>query len=285
MKMEWVNATKWVEMVETNHLNALSELVGGLCIICTIFIMLRQGLASCLKLKSKRSVCDAQPTLIIVTGFLNSGKNAVADVLVENFNFRQIAFADALRRVGFRMLTDIYGIRRPNENWFHDRTQKETSLQVLADNEDIVGTIRDSRGSERTLTPRELLRSVGMIMRDEVDENVWRDSVLPQMREVVAQNQDVVVTDGRFLNECSPRALKRFRQQCGFGRVELWLVHDPNGDLPLQPRGEQLEELPPSERYVPELMKHATHIICNDKNLGLDALRQGVTSIMLGSED
>ena len=130
--------------------------------------------------------------IIAIAGFINSGKDTAADLLIKHHGFTKIAFADSLKDA----VAAVFG-------W--ERSMLEGSTpESRAWRESI-----DPWWSERLdiphLTPRWVLQNVGTeVFRSHFHDDIWVASV---ERKILASKQSIVITDCRFPNEIA--ALKR----------------------------------------------------------------------------
>lgn len=148
-------------------------------------------------------------TILALSGKARSGKDSFANVLVKKHGFTRIALADSLKNLCARVFymdpsefedeKKDQRIQRVHLD-FHDidaiRTivQNEWNFEITEEDreylEEYHGTGYD--------TPRDILRGVGMMLRDHVDQDIWIKLVLEKIKEVGAK---VVITDCRFPNE------------------------------------------------------------------------------------
>jgi len=123
-----------------------------------------------------------------INGYVGSGKNAVADIMTEEFGFEQIAFADKLRECMY-ILNPIVGHENPQYGLL--------GLVYLRDVIDEYGWqgVKLSRYAEEV---RRLLQTGGTEMgRETLGENIWRDATFA----VMSDTNSYVITDCRFPNE------------------------------------------------------------------------------------
>lgn len=115
------------------------------------------------------------PRVVAFCGYAGCGKDTAADVLVEVFGYKRIAFADALRSAVCEMF-DI-----PVE-YMLDRKLKETPLD-----------------RPPYKSPREILQYVGTEGMRSYYPTIWVDKV----RRIIEANPDqrYVISDWRFPNE------------------------------------------------------------------------------------
>ena len=118
--------------------------------------------------------------LIGFTGRPGSGKNAAADHLVAHHDFRQVAFADAIRQALLTLdpwVDTFYRLREVVRAWGWE-TAKRNSPEC-----------------------RRLLQVFGTeVGRDMFGTEVWVDQVFKKI-DAFPQGQRVVITDVRFPNE------------------------------------------------------------------------------------
>jgi hypothetical protein len=113
--------------------------------------------------------------IIGLSGYARSGKDSVANILVDNFGFRRVGFADnvrALVRYINPLLSNGYRINEQvNEfGWEFVKGQAEG---------------------------RRLLQATGMAVRDLFGKDTWINMVFAD----IEPHEDVVITDVRFQNE------------------------------------------------------------------------------------
>ena len=113
-----------------------------------------------------------------LTGKAGSGKNAVAEILREKFNYRELAFADNLKEAAAL----IFQVDLKN---FYDRGLKEIVIPRWK------------------LSPREMAQKLGTeACRTTFGDDVWINSLLPKLDNYGYEN-NVVITDVRFENEAN----------------------------------------------------------------------------------
>ena len=130
----------------------------------------------------------SQPLIILISGWAHAGKDSVAKILVESYDFQKIAFADPIKQQVARDL-DI-----PLE-WCYDQERKAALLP---------------NNSERTL--REELICVAEAARA-TDKEVWARSVGDKIQKAIQRGKrKFVISDWRHLEElwalqkCIPNA-------------------------------------------------------------------------------
>jgi len=118
--------------------------------------------------------------IIGLTGYAQSGKDTVAKILVEQYGYGRIAFADPIKTLVYKA-NPIVGLVA-NEPIY---------LRHLVDT---VGWEEAKKNSE----VRRLLQEIGVGARESLDDTVWVVAALRQMDDVT---KNYVVTDVRFENE------------------------------------------------------------------------------------
>ena len=121
--------------------------------------------------------------IILLSGYLKSGKDLVGEYLVEKYNYKRLAFADSLKHE----VSSLYKI--PLEDTFtqHGKAKKITLLKKCGDYVD-----------ESKQTIRQILIDHGMFRRSQ-DPNYWIHKV---KQDINTSNHDkFVITDCRFPNE------------------------------------------------------------------------------------
>jgi len=111
--------------------------------------------------------------IVGLTGYKGSGKDTVADHLVE-YGFVRWSFADKLREV----CSDVFNIPM---NYFTDRDLKEKKIEKF------------------NMSPREILIHIGTNGFRHVSDSVWCDYVIDGIKEEPEKSH--VITDIRFPNE------------------------------------------------------------------------------------
>ena len=113
--------------------------------------------------------------MIIGLGFkARSGKDTVADYLIENYGFKRLAFADALKE-GCRHIFEL-------------------------NDEQLYGELKEVEDDYWGVTPRYILQKVGTeCMRDGYSEDIWVKAVGKKIHSDKTSNW--VITDCRFPNE------------------------------------------------------------------------------------
>lgn len=131
----------------------------------------------------------SQPLIILIAGWAHAGKDSVAKILVESYDFQKVAFADPIKHQVSRDL-DI-----PLE-WCYDQEKKAALLP---------------NNTERTL--RDELIRVGEAARA-VDKEVWARTLGEKLQKAIQRGKrKFVISDWRHIEEvwalqkCIPSAL------------------------------------------------------------------------------
>lgn len=122
--------------------------------------------------------------IIGVTGFARSGKDTIGQYLVERWDFRRVAFADAVREAVYTLNPDVYS--EAEDTW--------ETVQYIVD------TIGWDRAKTEFGEIRRLLQVMGTeVGRMMLGPNVWVHIVDKKMMKLGVD--DYVITDVRFENE------------------------------------------------------------------------------------
>lgn len=164
--------------------------------------------------------------LIAVTGYKNSGKNAVCNVLAKNNEYKITGFADALKKQFLAI-----------DPWVSMNNGEEERIERLSI---IVAAIGWDRAKEKFPEIRRLLQKGGTEGgRDIFGQDIWIETWSKTADVLLEQGYDVCVSDMRFLNEAV--AVRELGGQ-------VWRVHRPGTAA-----GEHLSERELDE-IVPDLV-------------------------------
>jgi len=129
---------------------------------------------------------NAKLCLIGLRGFAGSGKDSVGKYLIDNYQFKKIAFADPLKEV----CSIISGWPLPllNGDTKEFRDQRETLIHPIYGK-----------------TPRQLLQFVGTdLFRKHLDPNIWINIIDNRINQYSNEGYNrIVITDVRFPNEAN----------------------------------------------------------------------------------
>jgi hypothetical protein len=132
-----------------------------------------------------------------LTGHISSGKDTVADFLVEQYGFCREAFAAILKDV----LSDIFGWDR---EMLEGRTKEQRAKREQVD------TWWSNRLGIPQLTPRWVLQNFGTdTCRRHFHDDIWIAALENKLR---TSSGNIVITDARFPNELS--MVRRLGGQC-----------------------------------------------------------------------
>lgn len=125
--------------------------------------------------------------IIGLIGFINSGKGAVSEILVNEYNFRQDSFASSLKDV----CSCIF-------NWPRDMIEGNTSES--REWRDIVDVWWSKKLGIENFTPRLAMQLIGTdSLRNHFNEDLWFLTLENRIRK--NPDQHVVISDVRFPNE------------------------------------------------------------------------------------
>lgn len=118
--------------------------------------------------------------IIGLSGVARSGKDTVADHLVENYGFRKVSFADPIREALYRLNPEI------DVDGYDMRLKAAVDLMGWEQLKDISTGVRG------------LMQRMGTeVGREMFGENIWVDTALKS----IAPGEKIVITDVRFPNE------------------------------------------------------------------------------------
>lgn len=123
--------------------------------------------------------------LIGIVGRKRAGKDSVAAVLIEEYGFQRVAFADLLKELAL----DLNPIMSSNLINFQPRRLQD---------------VVEARGWEVAKEHGEVRRTLqvlGVAVREHLGENLWVDAAMAKVQELREQGIPVVVSDVRFPNE------------------------------------------------------------------------------------
>lgn len=127
------------------------------------------------------------PQLIAVHGFKQSGKDTLAKVLVEEFGYRRLAFADRVKDA----IHIIFGV---NREWLFGSDQDKQRITHVRW-EDLVDVDRPNKDNADFLSVRELLQIFATEVCRSKCPSIWY-RYLP-----IPADERIVISDLRFENE------------------------------------------------------------------------------------
>lgn len=169
-------------------------------------------------------------TVIALSGKKRTGKDTFADVLTKKYNFNKIALADPLRNLCsrvFYMSPEQFGDEQKDARMqrihmdFHDID----AIRKIVESEYGYTISEEARNAMEELhgegmdTPRDVLRTVGNMLRQAVSPNIWIELAAAKMKEMGGR---IVITDCRFENE-----REFFRK---IGAVSVLIKRNDNGN-------------------------------------------------------
>lgn len=127
--------------------------------------------------------------LIAICGFQGSGKDTIANYLVDKYGFIKLSFASAVK--------DVVAI---TFSWNRKLLEGDTEESRI-----FRETIDDWWSAKLNIpnfTPRIALQKIGTdIFRNNLDQNIWVDIVERKIKDYINSNKNVVISDLRFPNE------------------------------------------------------------------------------------
>jgi len=199
--------------------------------------------------------------VIGVCGLIGGGKGTVADILVGEFGFEKLSFADSLKD----MIASIF---------FWERRLLEGDTKESREWREQVDEWWSARLAMPNLTPRWVLQYWGTeVCRVGFHEEIWVASIERKLSTAMNSNfkySNIVIPDTRFPNE-----IKMIRKLGG----KVWAVRrgeDPDWLINLITKGEEPNDIHPSEwSWVTE---NVDTII--DNNSTIDDLKNKVSTLL-----
>jgi hypothetical protein len=134
--------------------------------------------------------------IIILTGWSESGKDTVADILVDNYGFTKYAIADPLKD----LCSELYGFPRE----LADTQEGKRTLWTVG---------------YKTKTIRELLLETAKLDRSRFGDDIYINQVLIKIK--TDKTQNIVISDLRYFTELTP--IKEFAKKNGT-TADVWKV-------------------------------------------------------------
>lgn len=146
-------------------------------------------------------------TVIGLAGHAGSGKDTVADYLVEHHNFKRVAFADALKQLAVKInpLVPVEGV---------ELNGQEVEILPMAWLVEAVGW-DEAKGQAGV---REALQDIGQAVREVIGSHAWT-SIVEDIIEDDEGRTRFVISDVRYPNEAD--VVRQYRNS------ELWHVKRP----------------------------------------------------------
>ena len=197
--------------------------------------------------------------IIGICGLIGCGKGTVGDILVDDYGFTKLSFADKLKDG----VATVF-------NWDRAMLEGDTvESREWRETQDDFWT----RETGRTITPRLVLQEFGTdCMRHGFDDGIWVSLVKQEL--VKYPNKNFVIPDVRFPNEAN--MIKSIHG-------EVWRVR--RGQDPVWMRMYQDIGVEPKDVHESEwrwAKVDFNHIIYND--LGIDELRSQLKGLLASNE-
>lgn len=127
--------------------------------------------------------------IISLSGFAGSGKDTVAQYLVEEYGFTKVSFGAAVKDV----VASVF-------QW--DRALLEGDTQESRDWREQVDPWWSQELGMPDLTPRKALQYVGTnLFREHMHKDIWTLAMKRKLEKYAKQDQSIVISDARFINE------------------------------------------------------------------------------------
>ena len=123
--------------------------------------------------------------IVGIIGLINSGKSTIADILVEDYGFIKVSFADTLKDA----VAAIFGWPR---QLLQGDTEESRKWREQVDE-------YWSNVMQHPVTPRWVLQHIGTdVMRDHFHKSIWVHSLMKKLHN---SSSNYVISDVRFRNE------------------------------------------------------------------------------------
>ena len=205
--------------------------------------------------------------VIGIVGFIGSGKNTVGQILIDEFDYVAVSFADSLKDACSAVF-----------NW--PRAMLEGNTDLSRHFREKVDPWWSKRLDIKEFTPRYALQFIGTdVMRNHFHRDIWLACVERKVEYLLENNKQIVITDVRFKNE-----VDLIKQLNG----EIWHVQRENPKWYAEFLTMENKTLAEKEAFLVNLGAHPSeydwlitskfdHIIQNTGNL--DQLRQSLLFI------
>jgi hypothetical protein len=123
--------------------------------------------------------------IVGIIGLINSGKSTIANILVEDYGFIKVSFADSLKDA----VSAIFG-------WSKELLQGDTEQsRIWREQTDDYW----SKVMQHPVTPRYILQHIGTdLFREHFHKDIWIHSLMKKLND---PNRNYVISDVRFCNE------------------------------------------------------------------------------------
>ena len=132
------------------------------------------------------------PRVIALCGLARSGKDTIAEYLVNTHGYTRVAYADIMKD----MLCDTFNIYREELDAFKNDSNSTIAVLDVNQSADFV------KYNLLKVTFRNILENFGQMMKKHFGENVWSALLIDKINaEVINGNTKIVISDLRFLIE------------------------------------------------------------------------------------
>ena len=176
--------------------------------------------------------------IILVCGYINSGKDEFADYLVKNYKYKKYAFADILKE----MASEEYKI--PLKNYYSRE-------------------LKDEIYKETNKTPRETCLIIGKRMREK-SKDYWVNKLIERIK---GEDGDKVISDCRFPNE-----IKRIKEIESKTKV-VWIdrydksILNDESETSINKESEEIDEIIENRREIESYYEEIKEFICKFKKI------------------
>ena len=143
--------------------------------------------------------------IIGLTGYAQSGKDSIAEVLVKEYGFKRFAFADKIKELAIEIDPILFTMRQDVPPWRLSNCVKDKGWE---------------RAKVEEPEVRRVLQRLGVGARGVFGQDFWVDIVL----QAIDIKDRIVITDVRFQNEAEEA--KRWSKFAG-EKAEIWRVTRP----------------------------------------------------------
>jgi hypothetical protein len=179
--------------------------------------------------------------LIILTGWSQSGKDTVADILVDNYGFTKYAIADPLKD----LCAELYEFPRE----MADTQEGKRTLWTVG---------------YKTKTIRELLLDTAKMDRSRFGDDIYINKVLTKVE--TDKRQNIVISDLRYFTELTP--IKEFAK-----------VHGTTADVwKIVRNGQVISPVDDESEYILETLK--PKFILQNPGTSIEALEERISEYM-----
>lgn len=200
--------------------------------------------------------------IVGIIGLINSGKSTIANILVEDYGFIKVAFADSLKDA----VASVFGWPR---ELLQGDSEESRKWRELPDE-------YWSNVMQHEVTPRWVLQHIGTdVMREHFHKNIWVHSLMKKLND---PHKNYVISDVRFRNEVDVILAKQ---------GQIWEIQRPPIPEWYNLNFEDYDDLQRHmDIYFPNIhasewdwrLTKRNHVIVNDGSLG--DLKNKISSII-----